>query len=52
MTTADAIRNMSDEELSEYMKGMVVFILKYMLEEFQKNDSAGILDALRTEVEL
>lgn len=52
MTVADAIRRMTDEELAEYMKGMVVYILEQMLKGFQENDIAGILDALRSEVEL
>lgn len=51
MTVADGIRNMTDEELAEYIKGMVVFILQWMLEGFQKDDSTGIIDALRSEVD-
>lgn len=51
MTIADAIRRMTDEELAEYIKGMVVFILEYMVEEFKNDNTTKIVEALRSEVD-
>ena len=52
MTTADAIRSMNDEELAEFMYGMIVFSFEYMVKEFNKSGIDKLVEVLRSEVEL